>query len=65
MADNTSTATYTLIYRFLKQQSQNKAAEEVKKAAKAFIILRDDIEQEGPSLEDIIKEWRAKENTKP
>lgn len=61
---NSSTATYTLIYRFLKQQSQHKAAGAVKKAAKAIVVLRDDIEQEGPPLEDIIKEWKTKENTK-
>ncbi|KAH0830710.1 hypothetical protein J3R83DRAFT_2188 [Lanmaoa asiatica] len=57
-----STATYTLIYHFLKQQSQNKAAGAVKKAARACVVLRDDIEQEGPALEDIIKEWKTKEN---
>lgn len=62
--NNSPTATYTLIYRFLKQQSQHKAAEAVKKAAKATVVLRDDIEQEGPPLEDIIKEWKTKENTK-
>lgn len=58
------TATYALIYRFLKQQSQNKAAEAVKKAAKQFVVLRDDIEQKGPPLEDIIKEWKTREDTK-
>jgi hypothetical protein len=58
------TATYTLIYRFLKQQSQNKAAEAVKKAAKAFVVLHDGIEHKGPPLEDIVQTWRTKEDTK-
>jgi hypothetical protein len=57
-------ATYTLIYRFLKQQSQNKAAEAVKKAAKAFVVLHDGIEHKGPPLEDIVQTWRTKEDTK-
>jgi hypothetical protein len=59
-----STATYSLIYHFLKKQSQNKAAEAVKKAAKVFVVLRDDIEQEGPQLEDIVKQWKAKQSAK-
>ncbi|KAF9246377.1 SRP40, C-terminal domain-containing protein [Melanogaster broomeanus] len=57
-----STATYTLVYHFLKKQSQRKAAEAVKKAAKDFVVLRDDIEQEGPQLEDIVKQWKAKQS---
>ncbi|KAG9318627.1 hypothetical protein JVU11DRAFT_720 [Chiua virens] len=64
-AEQLPTATYGLIYRFLKQQSQNKAAEAVKKAARNIVVLRDDIEQKGPPLEDIIGEWKqSKENTK-
>lgn len=58
------TATYSLVYRFLKQQSQNKAAEAVKKAAEPVVDLRDDIEQKGPPLEDIIQEWKTKANIK-
>jgi hypothetical protein len=54
-----------LIYNFLKKQSHGKAAEAVKKAAKGSVVLRDDIEQEGPQLEDIVKQWKAKQNTKP
>ncbi|KIK94288.1 hypothetical protein PAXRUDRAFT_828150 [Paxillus rubicundulus Ve08.2h10] len=63
--DGNIAATYTLVYNFLKKQSHRKAAEAVKKAAKDFVVLRDDIEQEGPQLEDIVKQWKAKQNAKP
>ncbi|KAF8844812.1 hypothetical protein BDN67DRAFT_962251 [Paxillus ammoniavirescens] len=62
--DGNAAATYTLIYNFLRKQSHRKAAEAVKKAAKDSVVLRDDIEQEGPQLEDIVKQWKAKQNAK-
>ncbi|KAH7889556.1 hypothetical protein F5I97DRAFT_549418 [Phlebopus sp. FC_14] len=55
-------ATYTLIHDFLKKQSKIKAANAVKKAAKDIVVLRDDIEPVGPSLDDIVKQWKATQN---
>ena len=57
-------ATYTLIYSFLKTQSQAKAAEAVKKAAKDIVVLKDDVKLEGPSLDKIVQDWKATEVTK-
>ncbi|KAI6109665.1 hypothetical protein F5141DRAFT_801381 [Pisolithus sp. B1] len=51
--------TYTLIYRFLKKQSHVKAAKAVKKAAKGVVVLRDDVELDGPQLDEIVNEWEA------
>lgn len=52
-------ATYTLIYSFLKNQSHAKAAEAVKKAAKEFVVLKDGIDVEGPPLDEVVKMWKA------
>lgn len=51
-------ATYTLIHSFLRKQSHNKVADALKKAAKALVILKDDIEIEGPQLDEIIQIWK-------
>lgn len=51
--------TYTLIYSFLKKQSHVKAAKAVKKAAKGVVVLRDDVEVDGPQLDEIVNEWEA------
>lgn len=51
--------TYTLIYRFLKKQTHVKAAKAVKKAAKGVVVLRDDVELDGPQLDEIVNEWEA------
>lgn len=53
------TATYTLIHAFLTKQSHIKAAQAVKKAAKEVVILKDDVELEGPQLDEIIRDWKA------
>lgn len=52
-------ATYTLIYSFLKKQSHSKAAEAVKNAAKEFVVLKDSIKVDGPSLDEVVKTWKA------
>ena len=51
--------TYTLIYSFLKKQSHSKAAEAVKNAAKDVVVLKDSIELDGPSLDEVVKTWKT------
>jgi hypothetical protein len=31
----------------------------LKKAVKDIVVLKDDVEVEGPQLDDIIKQWKA------
>lgn len=57
-------ATYTLIHSFLTKHSHVKAAQAVKKAAKDVVVLKDDIETNGPQLDQIIKEWKASSEKK-
>jgi hypothetical protein len=52
-------AIYTLIHAFLTKQSHTKAALAVKKAAKEVVILKDDIDIEGPQLDEIITQWKS------
>ncbi|KAG1743941.1 hypothetical protein EDD22DRAFT_293072 [Suillus occidentalis] len=58
MSDANIAVTYSLIYGFLKQQSQTKAADAVKKAARSIIVLKDDFQLEGPPLDEIVKQWK-------
>ncbi|KAG1778513.1 hypothetical protein EV702DRAFT_156883 [Suillus placidus] len=58
MSDANLAVTYSLIYAFLKQQSQTKAADAVKKAARNIIVLKDDLQLEGPPLDEIVKQWK-------
>ena len=51
-------AIYTLIHAFLTKHSHTKAAQAVKKAAKEVVILKDDIDIEGPQLDEIIAQWK-------
>ena len=51
-------AIYTLIHAFLSKHSHAKAAQAVKKAAKEVVILKDDIDIEGPQLDEIIAQWK-------
>ena len=51
-------AIYTLIHAFLTKHSHSKAAQAVKKAAKEVVILKDDIDLEGPQLDEIIAQWK-------
>ena len=51
-------AIYTLIHAFLSKHSHTKAAQAVKKAAKEVVILKDDIDIEGPQLDEIIAQWK-------
>lgn len=51
-------AIYTLIHAFLSKHSHTKAAQAVKKAAKEIVILKDDIDIEGPQLDEIIAQWK-------
>ncbi|KDR73560.1 hypothetical protein GALMADRAFT_228004 [Galerina marginata CBS 339.88] len=57
--DGNLATTYTLIHAFLLKNSHTKAAQAVKKAAKEVVVLKDDIELEGPQLDEIIKDWKA------
>jgi hypothetical protein len=43
---------------FLKQQSQTKAADAVKKAARNVIVLKDDFQLESLPLNEIVKQWK-------
>ncbi|KAG2116530.1 uncharacterized protein F5147DRAFT_347538 [Suillus discolor] len=58
MSDANLAVTYSLIYAFLKQQSQTKAADAVKKAARNIIVLKDDLQLKGSSLDEIVKQWK-------
>ena len=51
-------AIYILIHAFLSKHSHTKAAQAVKKAAKEIVILKDDIDIEGPQLDEIIAQWK-------
>lgn len=51
-------AIYTLIHAFLSKRSHTKAALAVKKAAKEIVILKDDIDIDGPQLDEIIAQWK-------
>lgn len=51
--------TYTLIYAFLTQKSLTKAANALKKEVKDVVVLKDGVKHEGPSLEDIINQWKG------
>jgi hypothetical protein len=50
-------ATYSFIYSFLSQHAHTKAAAAVKKAAKDIVELDEPI-LEGPTLDEIIGEWK-------
>jgi cell division protein YceG involved in septum cleavage len=43
----------------LTKQSHTKAAEALKKAAKDVVVIKDGIVPEGPTLEEIVKQWKA------
>ena len=58
-AHNFLQGTYTLIHSFLLKQSHLKVAQALKKAAKNVVILKDDVDPEGPSLDVILKEWKS------
>lgn len=53
-----SQVTYSLIYAFLRKQAHTKAADAVKKAARNIIVLKDDLQLEGPHLDEIVKQWK-------
>ncbi|PSR77639.1 hypothetical protein PHLCEN_2v7829 [Hermanssonia centrifuga] len=57
--DGNLAATYTLIYSFLTKHSHTKAAEALKKSAKDVVVLKDNMEVDGPSLDRIVKEWKT------
>ncbi|KAF8809114.1 hypothetical protein BYT27DRAFT_7136775 [Phlegmacium glaucopus] len=62
--DGNLASTYTLIHAFLTKHSHTKAAQAVKKAAKEVVILKDDIDIEGPQLDEIICQWKSLVATK-
>ena len=51
-------ATYTHIHAFLVKQKHSKAAGALRKAVKEVVVLKEDVKIDGPSLDDIIKEWQ-------
>ena len=40
------------------QQKQTRAAEALKNAVKDVVVLKDEVKAKGPSLGQIIKEWK-------
>ncbi|KAF7295578.1 SRP40-C domain-containing protein [Mycena indigotica] len=59
------TATYTLIHAFLTKHSHPKAAAALKKAAKEVVVLKDNIDVDGPQLDEIIREWKTMKDALP
>lgn len=55
-------AIYTLIYTFLVQKSLTKTAQALKKEVKGVVVLKDGVKPEGPSLVDILHEWRMQQS---
>ena len=53
------TATYTLIHAFLIKRSHEKAAAALKKAARDIVVLEDGVDADGPSLDEILEEWKG------
>ncbi|KXN92261.1 hypothetical protein AN958_08714, partial [Leucoagaricus sp. SymC.cos] len=54
-------ATYTLIYAFLTKNSLSKTAEALKKEVKGVVVLKDGVKPEGPSLDDILRQWKTQQ----
>lgn len=52
------TATYTLIYDFLKKQSLTKTADALKKEAKSTVVLKDGSKDGGPGLHEMLKQYK-------
>ncbi|KAK2466730.1 hypothetical protein APHAL10511_000988 [Amanita phalloides] len=50
--------TYNLIYTFLTKHDHIKAAQALKKAAKHVVVLKDGLLSDGPSLDQIVQEWK-------
>jgi hypothetical protein len=48
----------------LKTQAHTKAAIAVKKAAKDVVELKDDMEVDGTSLDEVVKSWKATQSSK-
>lgn len=60
--DGNMAAIYTLIYTFLVQKSLTKTAQALKKEVKGVVVLKDGVKPEGPSLVDILHEWRMQQS---
>jgi hypothetical protein len=58
------TATYTLIYAFLTQKSLAKTAQALKKEVKDVVVLKDGVKPEGPSLDEILQQWKITQQNK-
>jgi len=56
----TCVGTYTLIHAFLVKHAHLKAAQALKNSVKNGLILKDNAIPKGPSLEDIIRLWKAR-----
>ena len=50
-----------MVYNILKKHGHVKAAESVKKTAKAVVVLKDELLEDTDSLEDVITFWKAKD----
>ncbi|KAI0647413.1 hypothetical protein C8Q79DRAFT_625996 [Trametes meyenii] len=57
--DGNLAATYASIYSFLLKKEHKKAAEALKKAVKDVVVLKDGVGSGSPSLDVIVKEWKA------
>jgi len=53
-----TTDVYTLIHSFLKDRSHTKAASALKKAVTGVITIDGGAEHKGPTLQEILEEWR-------
>jgi len=63
-ADGNLAATYTLIHAFLLENSHEKVAKALKKAAKDVVILRDEAPTDSPPLNEIIAQWKTWKESK-
>jgi hypothetical protein len=57
---NPLSETYSLIHAFLVKHAHVKAAQALKNSAKKFLILKDGVVPEGPSLDDIVRSWKPR-----
>jgi hypothetical protein len=53
-------ATYTLIHAFLVKRAHVKAAQALKNSVEKRLVLKDHAIPKGPTLEDIIRLWKAR-----
>ncbi len=54
-----SSATYSLVYAFLKTNAHDKAAQALKKSVKDVVVLEESMDVDGPSLDKIVEQWQT------